>query len=192
MTTHDKDLLLKRINSRLDNVANTLGVKSKLYQTYKSLIKSFLPGKKSLSFFNDSNNRLNFRRTKDVLSNVSDRVLSQIESRMKRDSLKLEKFKIREYLREQGFKGRIGIADYQRAAEEMHDLSESYDKNVKLFYDYSQSAEGAEGIAIAQRKGRRTWAELKRANELANAIRQKAASGEYQPTPMAPYWVRKE
>lgn len=166
---------IKRINSRLETVKNSLGADSKLYNDYKNAVAQTIPFK----FLKTNFNRFQIDNTKSVraLNNI-DKRLDSILNFMNNHKLTDEKSKIRQFAKASGYTGKFTYAAYHNYAIKLREASDAYGAAIQFLYNYeTTSTEAAEALKIARSKGKKSYADILTVLNAKSKIEKDTAAG---------------
>ena len=140
--------MIKSINQRMNNVAETLGIESNLYQRYTSFVTTALGG--SVVHI-DQKGKVSVSRSKNAQSKIKAEQIESIREFMNKNSLKEEKKSIVDDVKRAkkvaGDKSKVSEQDIKERAERKLDSSERFKQIHDFIYDNGNEPEAQKAKA---------------------------------------------
>lgn len=120
---------IRRLNKRLEDVQNSIGISSNYYGAMKKAIQLVLRSNKLIK---RDHGKIAIKRSKN--SPITKEQLDRIEEMFNRSSLVKEKRKIREFAKKAYGEKIKGVKRYREVARYLHDMSERINEIFDWFY----------------------------------------------------------
>lgn len=147
---------IKNLNAKIERIKRTFGPQSSFYQEMVTKMSAIFGFKNMVK-----EGKAQFRLTRSKNSTITTSQIEKMENMLEHHSLADMKKEAATYLREEGKKGRIKIADYRKAAEDITQIKSDYKEMVEALYKWEHASdEAAFIIAEARQKGKKSYAQL--------------------------------